>query len=73
VVLRQGVEAPYSGYLVGGEETPSISIAGGAEATGWQVFAAYIPVGFDHNLSKCLDHILFVLGIYLIQAPKCAP
>ena len=53
VVFQQGVETPYSDYLVylvGGEEAPPISIAGGAEATGWQAFAAYIPVGFDHIL-----------------------
>ncbi|MGR3759362.1 HupE/UreJ family protein [Roseobacteraceae bacterium NS-SX3] len=69
VVLRQnGVEAPYTGYLQGGETTPPVPLAGGAAKSPAEAFAEYIPVGFDHILPKGLDHILFVLGLYFLSA-----
>lgn len=35
--------------------------------TGWQVFQDYTVLGFTHILPKGLDHILFVLGIFLLS------
>ncbi|MFY0597157.1 MAG: HupE/UreJ family protein [Cognatishimia sp.] len=67
VIRQQGVEEPYTGFLVGGETTPDIALAGGAAMTGWQSFVSYIPVGFDHILPKGLDHILFVLGLFFLS------
>lgn len=35
--------------------------------TAWQAFVDYIPVGFDHIIPKGLDHILFVIGLFLMS------
>jgi len=69
LVLRQmDVPAPYDGYLEAGALSEEIAIAGGGQATGWETFADYIPVGFDHIVPKGLDHILFVLGLFFLAA-----
>ena len=68
LVLRQmGVEAPFDDFLAAGASTPEFSLAGGDQATGWQTFFNYIPVGFDHIIPKGLDHILFVLGLFFLS------
>jgi len=35
--------------------------------TAWQVAAQYVGLGFTHILPKGLDHILFVLGLFLLS------
>ncbi|MFK7754424.1 MAG: HupE/UreJ family protein [Sedimentitalea sp.] len=67
VLRQQGVAEPFTGYISGGNSSAAIPVAGGAQASGWQVFADYIPVGFDHILPKGLDHILFVLGLFFLS------
>ena len=69
LVLRQmDVPAPYDGYLEAGALSDDIPLAGGGQATGWETFVDYIPVGFDHIVPKGLDHILFVLGLFFLAA-----
>jgi len=66
IVRQQGVESPYTGYIEGGGVTDPIYQAGGSQRSAWQSFLYYIPVGFAHIIPKGLDHILFVLGIFLL-------
>lgn len=68
LVLRQnGVESPYDGYLQPGDVSPPIALGGGDQATAFEAFVDYIPVGFDHIVPKGLDHILFVLGLFFLS------
>lgn len=64
---QQDVPEPFTGLLAGGEASEPILLAGGNAKGPWEVFYAYIPVGFDHILPKGLDHILFVLGLFFLS------
>lgn len=68
VIRQMGVDAPYDGYLEAGSLSDPIALAGGDQATGWETFVRYIPIGFDHIVPKGLDHILFVLGLFFLAA-----
>jgi hypothetical protein len=68
LILRQnGVEAPYTGTLQGGDSSGPVPLSGGETLSATQAFVQYIPVGFDHILPKGLDHILFVLGLFFLS------
>jgi hypothetical protein len=67
VLRQQGVAEPFTGYLQAGAASPPIAVGGGGETGAWQTFVDYIPVGFDHIVPKGLDHILFVLGLFLLS------
>ncbi len=68
MVLRQkGVDEPFTGYLQAGASSPPIAVGGGGQVGAWQTFVDYIPIGFDHIVPKGVDHILFVLGLFLLS------
>lgn len=60
-------EEGYSAYLQSGELTDPISVVDVTPQSGLSVFANYIAIGFDHIVPKGLDHILFVVGLFLLS------
>ena len=57
----------YSAYLAAGEVSEPMPIDRIEAPSAWSVFADYTVVGFDHILPKGLDHILFVVGLFLLS------
>lgn len=55
--------------LAPGEESPPYALGvGAAPPTRLDVLGQYVVLGFEHILPKGLDHILFVLGLFLLSA-----
>ncbi len=61
-------EDGYAAYLQSGQKTDPISLVGVTPQSGLSVFASYITIGFVHIIPKGLDHILFVVGLFLLSA-----
>ncbi len=71
----------YSSYLTEGKSSDPIAISidcsnpenqskdGGcaSQTSWWQTLVNYIAVGFEHIVPKGLDHILFVVGLFLLS------
>ena len=61
----------YSAYLDSGASEP-IPVEGGLTVSAGDVFLDYIGIGFSHIVPKGLDHILFVVGLFLLS-PRLKP
>jgi hypothetical protein len=76
VVRAQAIEGPEAPihWAIGGGSTPVEIRFGGpfAAPSRWETFRQYLVLGFTHILPKGLDHILFVLGLFLL-APRWKP
>ena len=59
----------YTVLLEPADPSPSFPLAEGSRSISEQgVFLAYLKLGFTHIVPKGLDHILFVLGLFLLSA-----
>ena len=70
IVIRTAVDDNgdgYSAFLQNGDLTEPISITGAQSQSGWSVFLNYIAVGFEHIVPLGMDHILFVIGLFLLS------
>ncbi len=73
VVLRQQrVNQPYTGYLIGGEASPSIPLGGGAGMGAWQALETFGVKGFERILPGGPQQVLFVLAM-LLMSPRLWP
>lgn len=67
-VRRDGEEEPYAAVFVRpGETTPPLELDQAGKQSWGSVFVDYLFVGFDHIVPKGLDHILFVVGLFLLS------
>lgn len=57
----------YSAYLGPGEVSEAISLTATGQQGLGEVVANYLKIGFDHIIPKGLDHILFVVGLFLLS------
>jgi hypothetical protein len=66
-IKRDGKPAIEAGWLKDGASTGPITLADMAQKTKLQQFATYLKLGFVHIVPLGLDHILFVVGLYLLS------
>jgi hydrogenase/urease accessory protein HupE len=67
-VRRAGSSPPTTEWLEGGQSSAPISLLAATPVTGRITIALrYLALGFTHIVPKGLDHMLFVLGIFLLS------
>ena len=62
-----GGDDGYAAILSGGELSASLSITGTTQQSFWATLVDFIGTGFDHIIPQGLDHILFVVGLFLLS------
>lgn len=62
------IEDLYTAYLSPSENSVDVDFANLQAQTRLSVFTQYIWVGFEHIIPLGLDHILFVIGLFLFSA-----
>ena len=72
LILRgTGANVAYSEFLQGQASQP-IAVSGETRRGFADVFVQYLGVGFEHIVPLGLDHILFVIGLFLLS-PRVGP
>ncbi len=66
-VKRAGQKELVTALLKTGVKSQPIALTGAVKSSAWRIFVDYAGLGFEHILPKGLDHILFVLGLYLLN------
>ena len=68
LVVRHGTgDDAYAAFLKGGEISIPLPRMRAVEESALAVFWRFIVEGFDHIVPKGLDHILFVIGLFLFS------
>ena len=70
LIVRQNQadgDVSYAAYLSSGGDSAPMPRTGSASVSGVKNFLNYIKIGFEHIIPKGLDHILFVLGLFLFS------
>ena len=69
IIVRQidAGEDAYTDYLTDGGQTAPLPRMGLVTETIGAIVLRYVVIGFDHIIPKGLDHILFVLGLFLLS------
>jgi hypothetical protein len=57
----------YTAYLQPGAGSDVINLRGVTTQSAWAIFGNYLAIGFEHIVPKGADHILFVVGLYLLS------
>jgi hypothetical protein len=57
----------YTAYLQPGAGSDVIDLRGVEMQSPWAIFGNYLVIGFEHIVPKGADHILFVIGLYLLS------
>lgn len=60
-------EEVYSAYLTDGGSSDPIPLSGASDQTLMEVVLNYLWIGFTHILPLGVDHILFVVGLFLLS------
>ena len=58
----------FNSFLTDGDKSEQVPIDNIVEQSKWGVFKNYIVSGFKHIIPLGLDHILFVIGLFLLSA-----
>ena len=61
-------EEVYTAYLQAGQSSEPVALTGRVTRSNWAIFSEYVVIGYEHILPKGLDHILFVVGLFLLSA-----
>ena len=67
MTVARGAGAPVTRWLQPSQLSPALDIADLVPLTPLQVAVQYLGLGYTHILPKGLDHILFVLGLFLLS------
>lgn len=66
-VKQTGSDQLVTSWLKNGAPSPAIPLTGAEAKSTFQIFVEYLTLGYTHILPYGLDHILFVLGLYLLS------
>ena len=66
LLIRDRSDEVITYWNVGEYETEPMLLGELTPPTRWQVVGTYLQLGFTHIVPKGLDHILFVIGIFLL-------